>query len=97
MSDLEAIKSRFEALRPVMDERMRRLWAAAEARAAELENGRRSASTAARGGRRQAGGKPGRPVSVTGNVFRDVGLPTVEAVPGLIVDDHGSIGTIVED
>jgi len=70
--------------------------AAAEARAAELENGRRSASTAARGGRRQAGGKPGRPVSVTGNVFRDVGLPTVEAVPGLIVDDHGSIGTIVE-
>jgi hypothetical protein len=29
----EAIKSKYEALRPIMNERMRRLWAAAEARA----------------------------------------------------------------
>jgi hypothetical protein len=32
MSDLETIKSKFESLRPVMDERMCRLWAACEAR-----------------------------------------------------------------
>ena len=30
---VETIKSKYEALRPVMNERMRRLWAAAEARA----------------------------------------------------------------
>jgi len=34
MSDVEAIKYQYEALRHIMDERMRRLWAAAEARAA---------------------------------------------------------------
>jgi hypothetical protein len=33
MSDVATIKAKFEALRPVMDERMRRLWAAAETRA----------------------------------------------------------------
>src|SRR5262245_62063320 len=33
MSDLDTIRSKFEALRPVMDERMRRLWAGAEAQA----------------------------------------------------------------
>src|SRR5437867_4281141 len=32
MPALEAIKAKFESLRPVMDERMCRLWAAAEAR-----------------------------------------------------------------
>ena len=32
MSDLETIRSKFEALRPMMDERMRRLWAGCEAR-----------------------------------------------------------------
>jgi DNA helicase II / ATP-dependent DNA helicase PcrA len=70
--------------------------AAAEARAAELENGRRSVGAPTRGGRRTAGGKPGRPVSANGSVFREVSLPTVEAVPGLVVEDRGSIGTIVE-
>jgi len=33
MSELEFIQSKYEMLRPVMDERMRRLWAAAEAKA----------------------------------------------------------------
>ena len=33
MSPLESIRTRYETLRPVMDERMGRLWAAAEARA----------------------------------------------------------------
>jgi hypothetical protein len=33
MNDTTAIKQRFETLAPVLDERMRRLWAAAEARA----------------------------------------------------------------
>src|SRR5262245_56874151 len=33
MSDLECIRSKFQSLRPVMDERTRRLWAACEARA----------------------------------------------------------------
>jgi hypothetical protein len=33
MSTLESVRSRFEALRPLMDERMCRLWAGAEARA----------------------------------------------------------------
>jgi DNA helicase-2/ATP-dependent DNA helicase PcrA len=29
-------------------------------------------------------------------VFAEVSLPTVEAVPGLVVDDRGTVGTIVE-
>ena len=33
MIDTTLIKQRFEALSPVLDERMRRLWAAAEAKA----------------------------------------------------------------
>src|SRR3990172_7080852 len=33
MQDAQVIKSKFDALRPVMDERRRRLWAAAEAKA----------------------------------------------------------------
>ncbi len=33
MADLEAIKTRYEVLVPLLDERLRRLWAAAEARA----------------------------------------------------------------
>jgi DNA helicase-2/ATP-dependent DNA helicase PcrA len=70
--------------------------AAAEARAAELENGRRSTGATSRRTRGAAGGKPGRPVNVNGSVFREVGLPTVEAVPGLVVEDRGSVGTIVE-
>jgi DNA helicase-2/ATP-dependent DNA helicase PcrA len=68
--------------------------AAAEARAAELENGRRAAGAPTRGGRRAAAGKPVRPGAEA--VFRDVGLPTVEAVPGLVVEDRGSVGRIVE-
>jgi HRDC domain/UvrD-like helicase C-terminal domain len=68
--------------------------AAAEARAAELENGRRTAGTNGRGGRRGANGKPVRPGEES--VFREVRLPTVEAVPGLVIDDRGSLGTVVE-
>jgi len=29
-------------------------------------------------------------------VFADVTLPTVEAVPGLVVDDRGTVGTVIE-
>jgi hypothetical protein len=29
-------------------------------------------------------------------VFAEVSLPTVEAVPGLVVDDRGTVGTVVE-
>src|SRR5262249_44669929 len=47
MSDLETIKSKFEALRPLMDERMCRLWAACEAR--PLGHGGRTRVAAATG------------------------------------------------
>jgi DNA helicase II / ATP-dependent DNA helicase PcrA len=42
-----------------------------------------------RAGRGTTKGKPSR-------VFAEVALPTVEAVPGLVVDDRGTVGTIVE-
>jgi DNA helicase II / ATP-dependent DNA helicase PcrA len=71
--------------------------AAADARAVELENGRRTATAGRRGASgRGADGRRGRPVSTEGSVFREVSLPTVEAVPGLTVENRGSTGTIVE-
>jgi superfamily II DNA helicase RecQ len=53
---------------------------------------RRSGGTGRAGGAGRARRSGTREVSV----FADVRLPRVEAVPGLVVEDRGSIGTVVE-
>ena len=54
----------------------------------------------ARGGasrRRTTGGTETRRAAAKGSrVFAEVTLPVVEAVPGLVVDDRGTVGTVVE-
>jgi DNA helicase II / ATP-dependent DNA helicase PcrA len=47
--------------------------------------------------RKAAGNTRTRRAAAKGSrVFAEVALPTVEAVPGLVVDDRGTVGTIVE-
>jgi DNA helicase-2/ATP-dependent DNA helicase PcrA len=62
-------------------------------------NERRASAKGASGsaaGKGAGSGRARRTAAKGNSVFAEVRLPTVEAVPGLVVDDRGSVGTVVE-